>query len=49
MRHRTKRREQRHLEEAVSYEKSCGLVINPFGESVIIPKEGIRMVLDMVK
>ena len=37
------------LEEAVSYEKSCGLVINPFGESVIIPKEGIRMVLDMVK
>lgn len=34
------------LEEAVSYEESKGVVINPFGEPVTIPKEIVKLLLD---
>lgn len=34
------------LEEAYHYENACGLVINPFGKAVSLPKEIVKIVLD---
>lgn len=36
------------IREAYYYEESMGLVINPFGQFVTIPKEVLKIVLDMV-
>ncbi len=35
------------IEEAYSYEKSMGLVINPFGHSLTLTKELLKIVLDL--
>lgn len=36
------------IQEAYYYEKSQGLVINPFGQSFTIPKEILKILLDML-
>lgn len=35
------------IQEAYNYEKSMGLVINPFGQAVTIPKDVLKILLDM--
>jgi len=35
------------IQEAYYYEKSTGLVINPFGQSLTIPKDVLKILLDM--
>lgn len=37
------------IQEAYYYEKSQGLVINPFGKSLTIPKEILKILLDMLE